>query len=151
MTLFPDLRRPHIAAAAFTLVSLTATVGLGLTALPAAAATRAADGDPDITIVAGGDRINSTSVRGEGGVTFGVSAATPCTTATANGRCTVTVSGTTSRTVTQESAPSGWFLNPTLGISPNSTTSAVNQVNYSSPASGLLAIAWLRSRREGRR
>jgi hypothetical protein len=135
---FPVLRRRRIAAAACLLVSLTAIAGPGLTARPASAAPRAAD--PDITITAGGDRITSTSVRGTAGVDFSVSGTVTsngCPTGT-DGRCVVSVPTTASRTVTQTSAPAGWFLNPTLGISPNSTTSAVTPTAYSSLTTGTI-------------
>ena len=53
-----------------------------------------------------------------------------CTTA-AGGACTVTSADGSRRTITQQSAPAGWYTSPDLAISPNSGTSNVAARDYS--------------------
>ncbi len=113
---------------------VTEVAGLGLAVLPALAAPAPppGGGNPDITITAGGDRTSDNAVSGTAGVRFSVPNASPndCTTAS-NGTCTVSSAAGSRRTITQESAPAGWFTSPELAISPNSSTSNVAPRDYS--------------------
>ena len=133
---FPGNARALVLAIAV----VTEVTGLGL-AVPAMAETRPAH--QPITFTAGGDRTSSNAVAGTAGVSFTASHSDPdsCTTE-ANGTCTVSSSNGNRQTVTQESAPNGWFTSPELGISPNSFTSTVAARDYSSlttnvPQSGI--------------
>lgn len=109
-------------AAVFTAAIVAEVAGLGLAVVPAVALTSGGGGGgpANATMQAGGDRTSSTSVAGLGGVRFREQHANPSTCTTGgNGKCTLTLSGGDHR-FTQEDAPSGWYLSPQLGISPNS-------------------------------
>jgi hypothetical protein len=101
------------------------TTALGLLVVPALVAH--AQPDPTITITAGGNRITNTGVMGLEDVTFTVSgpAGTETCATEADGSCTVTVApGTYS--ITQDSAPSDWFLSPILNTRSAFNTAVVN-------------------------
>jgi hypothetical protein len=124
---------PGTARAAVLAVAVVAEVaGLGLAALPAVALTPVPNHAQQVTIVAGGDRTTSNAISGTAGVVFREQHANPSTCTTGgNGRCTLSVYPGDHR-VTQETAPSGWYLSRELGISPNSYTSSVVARDYSS-------------------
>ena len=127
---FPGAARAVLFAAAV----VAEAAGLGFAVLPALAVTphHGGGGNPQITLTAGGDRATSNSVSGLGGVRFREQHASPpdCTTGS-NGKCTLTVFAG-DHLVHQESAPSGWYLSPQLGISPNSNSTSVVVKDYSS-------------------
>jgi hypothetical protein len=125
--------RRRAASAVLALALLSEITGFAIAALPAAAAPRAAD--PTITITAGGDRTASDTVSGLAGVGFGVSppaTSTNCPTGT-GGTCTASVTSGRTYTITQTGAPSGWFLNPKLGIGTGEDIDATSYTSLTTP------------------